>query len=288
MPGRLLVGDTTPTQVMVFGSIETSCRSSRRPTRARGIAQAPAGWRLRRGWCSTRRSAQLTQSTAGGRTLVDADRIKAARIGDPRWRRSDRARLPTADQAIHASDGSSQGSTCRAASLNLFFSLPLSWCRSGAYAGPPAARHRACAHGRVGAPGCEGECPGREARNRPTRSRPPVVGRWWTPTGSRRHASVTRVGVDLTERLPTADQAIHASDGGSQGSTCQRARPSPLLLRRLAICPAILAMGRGPSGLAAARSARRDDAKYALSSAACAVRRPPPSPVVDLRGGDII
>ncbi|GBP25020.1 hypothetical protein EVAR_94315_1 [Eumeta japonica] len=33
-----------------------------------------------------------------------------------------------------------------------------------------------------------------------TRSRPPVVGRWWTPTGSRRHASVTRVGVDLTER----------------------------------------------------------------------------------------
>ncbi|GBP12995.1 hypothetical protein EVAR_79328_1 [Eumeta japonica] len=46
-----------------------------------------------------------TQPTAGGRTLVDADRIKAARIGDPRWRRSNRARLPTADQAIHASDG---------------------------------------------------------------------------------------------------------------------------------------------------------------------------------------
>ncbi|GBP75065.1 hypothetical protein EVAR_48745_1 [Eumeta japonica] len=41
-------------------------------------------------------------------TLVDADRIKAARIGDPRWRRSNRARLPTADQAIHASDGGSQ------------------------------------------------------------------------------------------------------------------------------------------------------------------------------------
>ncbi|GBP21130.1 hypothetical protein EVAR_11161_1 [Eumeta japonica] len=63
-----------------------------------------------------------TQPTAGGRTLVDADRIKAARIGDPRWRRSNRARLPTADQAIHASDGGSQGSTCqRAASLSLFF-----------------------------------------------------------------------------------------------------------------------------------------------------------------------
>ncbi|GBP94215.1 hypothetical protein EVAR_99961_1 [Eumeta japonica] len=56
-----------------------------------------------------------TQLTAGGRTLVDADRIKAARIGDPRWRRSNRARLPTADQAIHASDGSSQGSTCQRA-----------------------------------------------------------------------------------------------------------------------------------------------------------------------------
>ncbi|GBP54631.1 hypothetical protein EVAR_35893_1 [Eumeta japonica] len=91
-----------------------------------------------------------TQLTAGGRTLVDADRIKAARIGDPRWRRSNRARLPTADQAIHASDSSSQGSTCeRAASLILFSSffdvflllLLLSSffnLQSGAYAGPPA------------------------------------------------------------------------------------------------------------------------------------------------------
>ncbi|GBP32533.1 hypothetical protein EVAR_23944_1 [Eumeta japonica] len=103
---------------------------SPRPTRRAVIVQAPAGGGgLRRklvfdeGW----REAQLkldTQPTAGGRTLVDADRIKAARIGDPRWRRSDRAHLPTADQAIHASDGSSQGSTCqRAVSFNLFFSL---------------------------------------------------------------------------------------------------------------------------------------------------------------------
>ncbi|GBP56114.1 hypothetical protein EVAR_26085_1 [Eumeta japonica] len=104
---------------------------SRRPTRGRARSlrrrrQVEGGSGV--GWCSTRgREAQLkldTQPTAGGRTLVDADRIKAARIGDPRWRRSDRARLPTADQAIHASDGSSQGSTCqRAVSLNLFFSL---------------------------------------------------------------------------------------------------------------------------------------------------------------------
>ncbi|GBP36001.1 hypothetical protein EVAR_29128_1 [Eumeta japonica] len=97
------------------------------------------------GWCSTRggREAQLkldTQPTAGGRTLVDADRIKAARIGDPRRRRSNRARLPTANQAIHASNGSSRGSTCqRAASFNLLvLSHPGSRCQSGAYAGPPA------------------------------------------------------------------------------------------------------------------------------------------------------
>ncbi|GBP47204.1 hypothetical protein EVAR_38316_1 [Eumeta japonica] len=46
------------------------------------------------------REAQLkphTQPTAGGRTLVDADRISGG-IGDPRRRRSNRARPPTADQ----------------------------------------------------------------------------------------------------------------------------------------------------------------------------------------------
>ncbi|GBP00452.1 hypothetical protein EVAR_994_1 [Eumeta japonica] len=104
------------------------CRSPVADPRGRAvIAQAPAGGGLRRKLVLDEgREAQLldTQPTAGGRTLVDADRIKAARIGDPRWRRSDRARLPTADQAIHASDGSSQGSTCqRAVSFNLFFSL---------------------------------------------------------------------------------------------------------------------------------------------------------------------
>ncbi|GBP78558.1 hypothetical protein EVAR_61569_1 [Eumeta japonica] len=96
----------------------------RRPTRARAVMRGRRQVEgLRRLVLDEGREAQLkldTQPTAGGRTLVDADRIKAARIGDPRWRRSDRARLPTADQAIHASDGSSQGSTCqRAASFNL-------------------------------------------------------------------------------------------------------------------------------------------------------------------------
>ncbi|GBP56396.1 hypothetical protein EVAR_32266_1 [Eumeta japonica] len=104
-----------------------------------------------------------TQLTAGGRTLVDADRIKAARIGDPRWRRSNRARLPTADQAIHASDSSSQGSTCqRAASLILFSSFfDVFYLHSSIFNPVPTpghrgrARHCACAQRRVGgAPGC--------------------------------------------------------------------------------------------------------------------------------------
>ncbi|GBP83210.1 hypothetical protein EVAR_66761_1 [Eumeta japonica] len=109
------------------------------------------------------RNRPYTQPTAGGRTLVDADRIKAARIGDPRWRRSNRARLPTADQAIHASDGGSQGSTCqRAASFtsssfsdhpssSSFFLRSVFNLQSGAYAGPPAARAScACARRRWG------------------------------------------------------------------------------------------------------------------------------------------
>ncbi|GBP49236.1 hypothetical protein EVAR_96544_1 [Eumeta japonica] len=160
---------------------------------------------LDEGW----REAQLklhTQPTAGGRTLVDADRIKAARIGDPRRRRSNRARLPTADQAIQASDDSSQGSTCqRAAFVNLFFSLcPLSWCRSGAYAGPPAdARHRAYARWWVGgAPGCEEVVAGggREAQNR-LHTQPTAGGRTLVDADRIKAARIgDPLGVDLTER----------------------------------------------------------------------------------------
>ncbi|GBP20342.1 hypothetical protein EVAR_10606_1 [Eumeta japonica] len=120
---------------------------SRRPTRGRARSLRMRSRRVEgiRQMVGARRGerAQLkldTQPTAGGRTLVDADRIKAARIGDPRRRRSNRARLPTVDQAIHASDGSSQGSTCqRAASFNLLvLSHPGSRCQSGVYAGPSA------------------------------------------------------------------------------------------------------------------------------------------------------
>ncbi|GBP45689.1 hypothetical protein EVAR_35958_1 [Eumeta japonica] len=123
------------------------CRCPRRTARGRArIARAqPHGGG---GHPAGGREAQLklhTQPTAGGRTLVDADRIKAARVGDPRRRRSNRARLPITDQAIHASDNSSQGSTCqRAASFDLFVQSCLG-CQSGAYAGPPAGA-RVAAH----------------------------------------------------------------------------------------------------------------------------------------------
>ncbi|GBP51297.1 hypothetical protein EVAR_34083_1 [Eumeta japonica] len=155
------------------------------------------------------REAQLkldTQPIAGGRTLVDADRIKAARIGDPRRRRSNRAHLPTADQAIHASDGSSQGSTCqRAASFNLFLSLcPLSWCRSGAYAGPPAGA-RVITHALGGewggAPGCEVVAEGGwEARSR-LHTQPTAGGRTLVDADRIKAARIgDPLGVDLTER----------------------------------------------------------------------------------------
>ncbi|GBP73403.1 hypothetical protein EVAR_21359_1 [Eumeta japonica] len=79
---------------------------SRRPTRGRTRSsrmrsrQVEGGIRLELLVLDEGGEAQLkphTQPTAGGRTLVDADRIKVALIGDPRRRRSNRARLPTAD-----------------------------------------------------------------------------------------------------------------------------------------------------------------------------------------------
>ncbi|GBP55162.1 hypothetical protein EVAR_90184_1 [Eumeta japonica] len=58
---------------------ERACRplirlSTHSPAAARALRLSRAGGRRRTG---------CTQPTAGGRTLVDADRIKAARIGDP-------------------------------------------------------------------------------------------------------------------------------------------------------------------------------------------------------------
>ncbi|GBP49996.1 hypothetical protein EVAR_37082_1 [Eumeta japonica] len=167
-------------------------------------------------WCSTRggREAQLkphTQPTAGGRTLVDADRIKAARIGDPRRRRSNRARPPTADQAIHVSDGSSHGSTCqRAMSFNLLvLSHPGSRCQSGAYAGPPAsARHRACAQRRVGgAPGCEAGLTRAGGTTRSTDAddrRPPEADKRRSRRGSTHRDSAAPEAARVSEQLSSS------------------------------------------------------------------------------------
>ncbi|GBP72652.1 hypothetical protein EVAR_83162_1 [Eumeta japonica] len=90
MPGRLLVGDTTPTDqvAMVRTIVLESCRCRRRTARGhRARSRQVEGNRLDRFVLDEGgREAQLkpyTQLTAGGRTLVDADRIKAARIGDP-------------------------------------------------------------------------------------------------------------------------------------------------------------------------------------------------------------
>ncbi|GBP24394.1 hypothetical protein EVAR_19269_1 [Eumeta japonica] len=95
MPGRLLVRDTTPTgQVaMVRTIVLESCRCRHRTARERARSsrmrsrQVEGGIRLDRlVFDEGGRETQLklhTQPTAGGRTLVDADRIKAARIGDP-------------------------------------------------------------------------------------------------------------------------------------------------------------------------------------------------------------
>ncbi|GBP56135.1 hypothetical protein EVAR_26106_1 [Eumeta japonica] len=157
MPGRLLVGDTTPTdQVAMVRTIVSGIMPVPSPHRPRARAlsrmrsrQVEGGIRLGEFvFGGDGREAQLklhTQPTAGGRTLVDADRIKAARVGDPRRRRSNRARLPTTDQGIYVSDDSSQGSTCqRAASFDLFVQSCLG-CQSDAYARPPAGA-RVAAH----------------------------------------------------------------------------------------------------------------------------------------------
>ncbi|GBP32573.1 hypothetical protein EVAR_23985_1 [Eumeta japonica] len=161
MPGRLLVGDTTPTdQVVMVRTIISGILPVPSPHRPRArVYRACAAARRRGtsgGWeggaAQAAHAADRRWSDAGGRR-----RIKAARVGDPRRRRSNRARLPTTDQAIHASDDSSQGSTCqRATSFDLFVQSCLG-CQSGAYAGPPAGA-RVAAHAlsvRWGEPGCE-------------------------------------------------------------------------------------------------------------------------------------
>ncbi|GBP90507.1 hypothetical protein EVAR_79992_1 [Eumeta japonica] len=87
MPGRLLVGDRTPTDqvAMVRTIVLESCRCRRTPAGARSSRMRS---RQVEGHPTDRlvldeggREAQLCCTRS--RPLVDADRIKAARIGDP-------------------------------------------------------------------------------------------------------------------------------------------------------------------------------------------------------------
>ncbi|GBP71690.1 hypothetical protein EVAR_8296_1 [Eumeta japonica] len=124
------------TEDLLLPHARASSRRGHDPDGSSGGRGHPAGGR----------EAQLklhTQPTADGRTLVDADRIKAARVGDRR-RRSNRARLPTTDQAIHASDDSSQGSTSASSVLRPLRSV-LSWVSIRCLRGPPAGA-RVAAH----------------------------------------------------------------------------------------------------------------------------------------------
>ncbi|GBP86423.1 hypothetical protein EVAR_61122_1 [Eumeta japonica] len=125
MPGRLLVGDTTPTDlVAMVRTIVSEILPVPSPHRPRASVsrmrsrQVEGGIRLGRLVLDEGgREAQLklhTQPTADGRTLVDADRIKAARIGHPQGvDLTERASRPlirlsthqtTADRAVRVSE----------------------------------------------------------------------------------------------------------------------------------------------------------------------------------------
>ncbi|GBP04467.1 hypothetical protein EVAR_3854_1 [Eumeta japonica] len=90
MPGRLLVGDRTPTDqvAMVRTIVLESCRCRRRTARGRARSSRMRSRQVEGasdliGWCSTRVGGRRSSSCTRSRPLVDADRIKAARIGDP-------------------------------------------------------------------------------------------------------------------------------------------------------------------------------------------------------------
>ncbi|GBP40556.1 hypothetical protein EVAR_7555_1 [Eumeta japonica] len=150
MPGRLLVGDTTPAdQVAMVRTIVsgiTPVPSPHRP-RARALSrmrsrQVEGGIRLGElVFGGDGREAQLklhTQPTAGGRTLVGADRIKAARIGDPLGvDLTERACRPLIRLSTHqmAAARAVRVSEPRPSTSSF---CPGSRCQSGTYAEPPA------------------------------------------------------------------------------------------------------------------------------------------------------
>ncbi|GBP18020.1 hypothetical protein EVAR_16966_1 [Eumeta japonica] len=115
-----------------------------------------------------------TQPTAGGRTLVDADRIKAARIGDPLG-------VDLTERACRPLIRLSRIRRQRAASFNLFalssVAMSIRCLRQDTRG---RARHRACAQRRVaGAPACgvvveEGEAGGTAQATHASASRCPL------------------------------------------------------------------------------------------------------------------
>ncbi|GBP95826.1 hypothetical protein EVAR_60633_1, partial [Eumeta japonica] len=203
---RLLVGDTTPTdQGMVrtiFLALCQCCRLSPAARavreRARSFAHAqPAGGGAPALMVGTdedggRRSPSRTRS----RPLVDADRIKAARIGDPLGvGLTERACRPLIRLSTRRTAAARAARVSGPRPTTLLF-CPQSRCHPvptpatrGARVTAHAQRRRWRGHPAGWLVLDEGAGGRRLSR---TRSRPPVVGRWWTPTGSRRHASVTR------------------------------------------------------------------------------------------------
>ncbi|GBP05142.1 hypothetical protein EVAR_3457_1 [Eumeta japonica] len=133
MPGRLLVGDTTPTDqvAMVMTIVLKSCRRRHRTARGREVIAHAAdqveasGDRLVLGTGGGQLKLQ-PQPTAGGRTLVDADGSRR-RIGDPGVDLTERACRPLIRLSTHPPAAArARVSEPRPSTSSL---CPLLWCR---------------------------------------------------------------------------------------------------------------------------------------------------------------
>ncbi|GBP30396.1 hypothetical protein EVAR_18195_1 [Eumeta japonica] len=217
-PGRLLVGDTTPTDqvgMVTLTIVLKSCRRRHRTARGRVRSSRMRSRQVEGGirldllvFDEDGREAQLklhTQPTAGGRTLVDADRIKAARIGDPLGvDLTERACRPLIRLSTHppAAARALRVSEPRPSTSSLL-SVP---CR-GVDPVPTSNHSRARASSRKrsmagGAPGCEEVVAegGREAQNR-LHTQPTAGSRTLVDADRIKAARIgDPLGVDLTER----------------------------------------------------------------------------------------
>ncbi|GBP67380.1 hypothetical protein EVAR_43663_1 [Eumeta japonica] len=254
-PGRLLVGDTTPTdqvRMVTLTIVLKSCRRHHHTARGRARSSRMRSRQVEGGirldllvFDEGGREAQLklhTQPTVGGRTLVDADRIKAARIGDPLGvDLTERAcrpliRLFTHPPAVgrwwtptgsrrHASPGQRVSTSHVLQPLLFSLSLVVVSIRCLRRTTRGRARHRACDRWRVGgAPGCEEVVAegGREAQNR-LHTQPTAGSRTLVDADRIKAARIgDPLGVDLTERAcrPLIRLSTHPT---AAASTCQQA-----------------------------------------------------------------